>query len=61
MKLMASWMDVDEFLGDNHHWYWKENGQKNKNQICYRQPFGSHFKHCHEVDYRNNAVTFQFQ
>ena len=55
MKIMASWMTLDELEGANTKRVYKgANGQTMSTTFKYRQPFGLHFRYRHQVDDHNN-------
>lgn len=54
MKVMASWMTLNELEGARTKRDWKENGVNKSKTFNYRQPFGLHFRYRHQVDDHNN-------
>ena len=52
MKLMASWMDLDEFLGANNQIYWQDNGQK----IQHKFVTGNHLDHISNIVIKLNII-----
>jgi hypothetical protein len=55
MKIMATWMTLDELPEANtRRDYIGRDGQSLVKLFKYRQPFGLHFRYCHQVDDHNN-------
>ena len=55
MNIMASWMTLDELEGANSKRVYKGvNGKTMSTTFKYRQPFGLHFRHPHQVEDHNN-------
>ena len=54
MKLMESWMTLNNLEGANTKRYRKENGFRKSKQIFLKQPYGMHFRYRHQVDDHNN-------
>ena len=55
MKIMASWMTLDEL--DNpriRRDFVESSGTKDTKQFTYLKPFGIHFRYIHQVDNHNN-------
>ena len=40
MKLMASWMTLNDLEGESNKSYWKENGVRKPKECFCKQPFG---------------------
>ena len=56
MKIMASWMTLDELEGVRSRQYFIDrNGTKETNQFTYQHPFGINFRYRHQVDDHNNC------
>ena len=50
MKIVASWMTLDESEGAKTRRYFTDRiGTKETKNLTYRQPFGIHFRHRHQV------------
>ena len=55
MKIMASWMKLDEVEGTRkRRYYIYISGTKRTKQFTYRHPFGINFIYIHKVDDHNN-------
>ena len=55
MKIMATWMALEELDGADIRWEYKErDGESVARLFKYCQPFGLHFRYCHQVDDHNN-------
>ena len=55
MKIMASWMTLDELEGSRTGRYFVESsGTKQTKQFTYCKPFGIHFRYIHQMDDQNN-------
>ena len=61
MKIMASWMILDELEDAKTSRDFTESGSlKQKKLLIYRQTFGIHFKYRHQVDKKKNRYVHQF-
>ena len=47
-------MTLDDFEGANTKRDRKENGVWKSKNVFYKQPFGTHFRYMHQVNYQNN-------
>ena len=57
MKIMASWMKLDEFQGTKTRRYFIDSiGTKDMKQFTYQHPFGLHFRCRHQLDDHNNWI-----
>ena len=57
MKIMASWMTLDELEGARTIRYLVDSsGTKETKQFTYRQPFGLQIRYIHQVDDYNNQI-----
>ena len=57
MKIMATWMTLEELDGANNSQEYKGwDGHSLVRKFKYQQPFGLHFRYCHQVDDHNNRV-----
>ena len=55
MKIMDSWMDLDELEGTNTRKdFIYSNRKKETNKFAFRKSFGIHFRYIHQVDNHNN-------
>ena len=55
MKIMVSWMTLDELEGARTRRYFIDrSGTKDMKQFKYRKPFGNNFRYIHQVDNHNN-------
>ena len=55
MKIMATWMTLEELYGvDNRREYKGRDGQSLARQFNYQQPFGLYFCYRQQVDDHNN-------
>jgi len=54
MKIMATWMTLDEFGGGTKRKWKGADGRAIEKKLKYKQPFGMHFLHRHWVDDHNN-------
>jgi hypothetical protein len=55
MKIMASWMTLEELEGANTRRDYKDrDGRSLQRLFTYRQPFGLHFRYRHQIDDHNN-------
>ena len=59
MKIMASWMTLDDLDGANtKHNYKGRDGQSLMKIFTYRNPFGLHFRYRHQVKNNNNRRQY---
>ena len=57
MKIMASWMAIDELEGARTRKYFIDiSSTKERKQFTYRKPFMLHFRYIHQVDNHNNQT-----
>ena len=55
MKIMASWVMIDELEGARTRGYFIDSSRKKEaNQFTYWKPFLFHFRYLHQVDKHNN-------
>ena len=50
MKLMASWMMLNDLEGANTKRDWKDNGVRKSKIFLYKQPYGMKFRYRNQVD-----------
>ena len=61
MKIMSSWMSLDELQGARtRRYYIESSGKKEMNQFTYRQTFGIHSRYRHQVYDHNNQIHAPF-
>ena len=55
MKIMSSWMTLDELENKKTRIDFIDiSGTKDKKKFAYRKPFGIHFRYRHEMDNHND-------
>ena len=54
MKIMCKWINLEDFEGGQTQRDYLVDGVKTTKTICYKQPFGIHYKFIHQVDDNNN-------
>ena len=53
-KIIYNWMTLDKFEGRQTQRCYLVDGVKTTKTLCYKQPFGMHYKFIHQVDDNNN-------
>ena len=58
MKIMVSWMTLDELEGARTRRYFIDrSGTKDMKQFKYRKPFGNNFRYIHQVYNHNKQIN----